>query len=218
MKKKKVPFFKLYMLIVSLTLFLGCGSQVFAASAPQMKSLEGFNSLEKYDDLQGTEHAFAKVLNYKTKRTDITAKSILKYVYPTRRDKELENSSASIKDCMRYAESLGVTMQWNDETTIKYDNIKQQIDSLNPVLLCFKPDKFDWMEPYLLTVAYGYVYVEGDGQVNKNFMMASIWNSKYITPTTINVNSNVNNLRVTDFSTNGNPQKDYSYIGSITLN
>ncbi|EGO9262500.1 hypothetical protein DUC43_002526, partial [Enterococcus faecalis] len=198
--------------------FLGCGSQVFAASAPQMKSLEGFNSLEKYDDLQGTEHAFAKVLNYKTKRTDITAKSILKYVYPTRRDKELENSSASIKDCMRYAESLGVTMQWNDETTIKYDNIKQQIDSLNPVLLCFKPDKFDWMEPYLLTVAYGYVYVEGDGQVNKNFMMASIWNSKYITPTTINVNSNVNNLRVTDFSTNGNPQKDYSYIGSITLN
>ena len=34
----------------------------------------------------------------------------------------------------------------------------------------------------------------------------------------LQLNSNVNNLRVTDFSTNGNPQKDYSYIGSITLN
>lgn len=215
MAKRKTTFLKIFILTTVLTFFLGYGGQTFAASAPQIKSLEGFNSLEKYDDLQGTEHVFAKVLNYKTKRTDISAKSILKFVYPKKTDKELNNSSASIKDCIRYAQSLGINMQWKDESVINYDAIKQQIDKQQPIFLCFKPNKADWMEPYLLTVAYGYVFVKG--QTNKDFKMASIWNARYLTPTSININTNSTSLKVTDFSMNGNPQKDYTYIESITL-
>ena len=107
---------------------------------------------------KGQNIPFAKVLNFKTSRKDITAKTILKFVYLKKTDNELNNASASIKDCIRY-----------------------------------KPNKTDLMEPYLLAVAHGYVYIAPDGQNTKEpFMSTSIWMSNYIYPSTLTTLANKN--------------------------
>ena len=95
--------------ILLVILFVGSGYVVNAA--PEMKSLTNFETNDQHYDLQGIEHSFAKVLNFKTIRKDITAKTILKFVYPKKTDKEFNNASVSIKDCIRYATSIGVNME-----------------------------------------------------------------------------------------------------------
>ena len=132
---------------------------------------------------KGQNIPFAKVLNFKTSRKDITAKTILKFVYLKKTDNELNNASASIKDCIRYATSIGVNMEQLDamKNELDFNQVKSEIDKDHPVLLCYKPNKTDLMEPYLLAVAHGYVYVAPDGQNTKEpFMSTSIWMSNYI--------------------------------------
>lgn len=73
--------------ILLVILFVGSGYVVNAA--PEMKSLANFETNDQHYDLQGIEHSFAKVLNFKTNRKDITAKTILKFVYPKRQTKNL---------------------------------------------------------------------------------------------------------------------------------
>ena len=49
------------------------------------------------------------------------------------------------------------------------------------------------MEPYLLAVAHGYVYVAPDGQNTKEpFMSTSIWMSNYIYPSILTTLANKN--------------------------
>ncbi|MED7689361.1 hypothetical protein PO335_12660, partial [Enterococcus faecalis] len=75
-----------------------------------------------------------------------------------------------------------------------------------------------WMEPYLLAVAHGYVYVAPDGEnIKEPFMSTSIWMSNYIYPSSLTTLTNKNKLTVTDFSVNNTPQKDYTFIGMIIL-
>lgn len=193
-----------------------CGKQF----APEMKSLANFETNDQHYDLQGIEHSFAKVLNFKTNRKDITAKTILKFVYPKKTDKEFNNASVSIKDCIRYATSIGVNMEWLDATKneLNFNQVKSELDKDHPVLLCYKPNKTDWMEPYLLAVAHGYVYVAPDGEnIKEPFMSTSIWMSNYIYPSSLTTLTNKNKLTVTDFSVNNTPQKDYTFIGMIIL-
>ncbi|MDH5040310.1 hypothetical protein QFL00_03415 [Enterococcus faecalis] len=92
------------------------------------------------------------MLNFKTNRKDITAKTILKFIYPKKIDNELNNASASIKDCIRYATSIGVNMEWLDATKneLNFNQVKSEIDKDYPVLLCYKPNKTNWMEPYFI--------------------------------------------------------------------
>lgn len=204
--------------ILLVILFVGSGYVVNAA--PEMKSLANFETNDQHYDLQGIEHSFAKVLNFKTNRKDITAKTILKFVYPKKTDKEFNNASVSIKDCIRYATSIGVNMEWLDATKneLNFNQVKSELDKDHPVLLCYKPNKTDWMEPYLLAVAHGYVYVAPDGQNTKEpFMSTSIWMSNYIYPSSLTTLTNKNKLTVTDFSVNNTPQKDYTFIGMIIL-
>lgn len=179
--------------ILLVILFVGSGYVVNAA--PEMKSLANFETNDQHYDLQGIEHSFAKVLNFKTNRKDITAKTILKFVYPKKTDKEFNNASVSIKDCIRYATSIGVNMEWLDATKneLNFNQVKSELDKDHPVLLCYKPNKTDWMEPYLLAVAHGYVYVAPDGQNTKEpFMSTSIWMSNYIYPSILTTLANKN--------------------------
>jgi len=201
-----------------MIIFLGSGFTVNAA--PEMKNLANFETNDQHYDLQGIEHSFAKVLNFKTNRKDISAKTLLKFVYPKKTDKELTNASASIKNCIRYATSIGVNMEWIDATKneLNFNQIKTEIDKDHPVLLCYQPNKADWMEPYLLVVAHGYVYVAPDGKnIKESFMSTGIWMSNYVYPSNITTLSNKTNLMVIDFSVNNTPQKDYTFIGMIIL-
>lgn len=76
---------------------------------------------------------------------------------------------------------------------LDFNQVKSEIDKDHPVLLCYKPNKNDWMEPYLLAVAHGYVYVAPDGQNTKEpFMSTSIWMSNYIYPSILTTLANKN--------------------------
>lgn len=122
-------------------------TEVYAV--PEMKRLEGFDSNKQYNDLQGIEHTFTEALRYKTKRNDISEKSLLKYVYPNKTDAQLNAASASIKDCINYAASLGVPMSWVDSDShgIDFQIFKKEVDKGNPSIICFKPKVPDWREP-----------------------------------------------------------------------
>ncbi|EHV2922780.1 hypothetical protein HRE30_12445 [Enterococcus faecalis] len=218
MIKKKILLF-----IVSITALglLGILNVTEASAAPEMKRLEGFDSSKQYNDLQGIEHTFVEALKYKTKRSDISEKSLLKYVYPSKTDTQLQTASASIKDCISYATSLGVQMNWVDANSegIDFQILKKEIDKGNPSILCFKPKVPDWREPYLLALVHGYIFVEADGVSLKDpFQSLSIWTSNYIYPTTINVKEKTNSITMTDFSTNNNPEREYLHYGYILFN
>ncbi len=126
-----------------------CGIRLCGKRCSEMKSLANFETNDQHYDLQGIEHSFAKVLNFKTNRKDITAKNDTKICISKKTDKEFNNASVSIKDCIRYATSIGVNMEWLDATKneLNFNQVKSELDKDHPVLLCYKPNKTDWMEP-----------------------------------------------------------------------
>lgn len=187
------------------------------------KYLDKFDTQTYCEDLHQVEFSFVKVLNFKTNRSDITVNSLLKFVYPNKSDKELSTASASIKDGVRYAKSLGVEIEWTDSDSngVDYDKIKTSIDKDNPVILVLKPKVENWTEPYIMIDALGYMFSLPDGK-NPNIAPAkmimswcakqgiSIFLSNQMTPQS-------QDLQVMDFNNPGKNQRDCRLLGYLTI-
>lgn len=212
----------------SLTLLLALSFGIL--SNPNMVSADTSNKyLDKFDtqtyceDLHQVEFSFVKLLNFKTNRSDITVNSLLKFVYPNKSDKELSTASASIKDGVQYAKSLGVEIEWTDSDSngIDYDKIKTSIDKDNPVILVLKPKVENWTEPYIMIDALGYMFSLPDSK-NPNIAPAkmimswcakqgiSIFLSNQMTPQS-------QDLQVMDFNNPGKNQRDCKLLGYLTI-
>ncbi len=158
--KKRI--FKIFFISLLCMVTLSIGR--VAEAGMRTNKLPNFDTSVQFNGLQGVETAFAKTLTYKTGK-NILVGDILKYIYPNKSQEQLKNASASIKDCINYAKSIGVDMAWvdKDNQLMNYKLIEDSISKNNPIIVSFKPIKTEWVEPRLLGVATGYMYLEADG-------------------------------------------------------
>lgn len=158
MKKRKKLLFTI--LIFTASLFLNVGIQSanadFVPPDVEIAVINEYNSsFEKVFTMQPTPLSITKVLNFVENSTDIQPKQLLKYVYPSYNDAQLNSVTANLEQSNKYLISQGYKTKIID-SVLDTCYLKEEFSNNRPVIAFLNANGNYWIEQETAVVIYGY--------------------------------------------------------------
>lgn len=165
--------------LILLSMFVGVVMSASPASAQEPKieevHIDGLFS-NKYElTNQVIPLTSVTLLNFLEPKQSKSVNDLLKAVYPNEKENQLQNKTASMKQCFTYFESLGYKPKWENKP-LTANKIKEEIKNKRPVIAYLTSNGNYWPEPQSAVIIYSVTTLEfpGDPVVHATYAARSV--------------------------------------------